>query len=766
MGCLEDSAIARLAGDELDSTERGPLWNHLEHCQDCAARFSSALGAANDDVATAAVGPRVVANLASASAVELTRGMSVGRYMIVEMIGSGGLGAVYSAFDPELDRKVAIKVLKTQTAFELDPNLMRVRLLREARAMARLSHPNVAPVFDVGTYAGEVFLAMELIDGETFRQWRRSDTRSWQSARDVLCEAGRGLIAAHDAGLIHRDFKPGNIMIGRDGRVRVLDFGLARGSGDDESLESVGRQLALPDAGDSQVGDVLDDQHPLTAPLTETGQAMGTPGYMAPEQYDDTALVDARADQFAFCVTLYEAVFAQRPFVGKDPRAIREATVAGQITRPAREREVPAWLESAILKGLSTEPADRFGSMRELLDAISVDKRRRPWAKLAVGLCVTAALSVAGTLAWTGEVAPSERDEVEQFTIDARAAAARSLFIYPLADEPDVRTAYSVIIALEATEGSAEELADERGDELRHEFAETLTRLGDEYAVREGGLAFASDYYAQATVFVEGDTYARQHTLMSPGELATLRHKARTGDFSAQELRAAEPLRALAAPDEATRRERVDALLESRARRGHTTRMHLQQVMGIADDEPVSPNPAATATVAENVTTKTATEEEEQPRAATKPKDSRAPKPDHAQGAAPADPTTKTEPKRDPARARELARQAAGAFGRNQLGEAEKLFHRALELDGRNQVAIVGLADLYFERGRYRKALEFARRAVELGPNKARHHLILGDAHFKVLEYAKARQAYEKAANLGSKGAAKRLERLERTVGR
>ncbi|MCA9705293.1 MAG: serine/threonine protein kinase, partial [Myxococcales bacterium] len=255
----------------------------------------------------------------------LLRGTSLGRYLVLEPLGSGGLGDVYACYDPELDRRVAIKLLKT-TAAALDR--AQLRLKREAQALARLAHPNVVAVHDVGIHDDRVFVAMELVEGQTLRAWLSAEPRSWSEVRDVMVAAGRGLAAAHAAGMVHRDFKPGNMMVGLDGRVRVLDFGLARavspGSGSDAGevpvlppgsagLAAGPAGLAAGAAGLAAGSAGVPGSAGLDVAVTQTGVVLGTPAYMAPEQLTGTT-VDGRADQFGFCCTLYEALWGKRPF--------------------------------------------------------------------------------------------------------------------------------------------------------------------------------------------------------------------------------------------------------------------------------------------------------------------------------------------------------------------------------------------------------------------------------------------------------------------
>ncbi|HRI54187.1 MAG TPA: serine/threonine-protein kinase, partial [Pseudomonadota bacterium] len=293
---------------------------------------------------------------------ELPRGASIGRYIVVGCIGSGGMGVVYAAYDPELDRKVATKLLRKSTSG--GPNGQgRVRLLREAQAMARLSHPQVIGVFDVGTLGDQVFIAMEFVDGGTLTKWLSEAPRTQKEIIEKFTLAGRGLSAAHAAGLVHRDFKPDNVLVGHDGRVRVMDFGLAHsvGSSEERSEDSQAEVSQETSASGSQsMGGAL------ALRLTRTGALLGTPRYMSPEQYEGKK-TDPRTDQFSFCVALYEALFKVPPFAGETFSALGHNVVRGRVLSPPPEAKVPAPIRQVILRGLSVRPSDRFPSMDALL---------------------------------------------------------------------------------------------------------------------------------------------------------------------------------------------------------------------------------------------------------------------------------------------------------------------------------------------------------------------------------------------------------------
>ena len=298
----------------------------------------------------------------------------VGRYVILSLLGVGGMGAVYTAYDPELDRKVALKLLHPDAASQDG-----ARMIQEARTLAKLAHPNVVSVHDVGATQGGVFIAMELVDGTTVTRWLKQRTRSLRELLDVFLAAGRGLDAAHRASVIHRDFKPDNIMVGRDGRVRVLDFGLAR--------SDLG-----PSPEETQPEGQIDPSANAAGPrLTREGALMGTPSYMAPEQWNRQP-ADPRTDQFSFCVSLWEALYGERPFQGPTLAALMIAVTDGRLSAPASERRVPAAIRRALERGLSLRPEDRFPAMAALLavlERVEASRRRKVmWAGLAVLGCI------------------------------------------------------------------------------------------------------------------------------------------------------------------------------------------------------------------------------------------------------------------------------------------------------------------------------------------------------------------------------------------
>jgi tetratricopeptide (TPR) repeat protein/predicted Ser/Thr protein kinase len=313
----------------------------------------------------------------------LGRGDMVDRYVILSSLGQGGMGVVFAAYDPELDRKVALKLLLPAAAAQSGTRSeSRTRLLREAQALAQLSHPAVVAVHDVGTVGDQVWLAMEFVDGVTLTSWCERP-RTWREVLELFRRAGEGLAAAHAAGLVHRDFKPDNVMVGADGRVRVMDFGLARADGPSRP----------PPRSELRVS-----RSALRAEVTVAGSVMGTPAYMAPEQWLGGA-TDARTDQFAFCVALWEALYGERPFAGDTHAALAHRVTTGRHRDPPARSKVPTWLRKVVERGLLPVPARRWPSMATLLAALvgGAGRRQRRLAIVGVaGLVAVFATAEAG----------------------------------------------------------------------------------------------------------------------------------------------------------------------------------------------------------------------------------------------------------------------------------------------------------------------------------------------------------------------------------
>ena len=314
--------------------------------------------------------------------------------MVLSLVGKGAMGEVYAAYDPELDRKVAIKLLRGKSADDAEAAEGRMRMMREAQAIAKLSHPNVVVVHDVGAFEDKIFVAMEFVEGHTLSYWRHAQPRSWTDILKIFADAGRGLAAAHEKDLVHRDFKPDNVMISVDGQVRVMDFGLARTVGRERDAGAPIAAAApisiraIPIADESvdlestrAIGAALtqtprplkESPEPLSLDLTRTGAILGTPAYMAPEQFLGQA-TDARTDQFSFCVALYEGLYGERPFAGNSLQQVEANVLAGEVVAAPAKNDVPSWVRNVMLRGLRPKADDRWPSMKALL--AELDKNR------------------------------------------------------------------------------------------------------------------------------------------------------------------------------------------------------------------------------------------------------------------------------------------------------------------------------------------------------------------------------------------------------
>jgi len=310
----------------------------------------------------------------------------IGQFVLLERLGAGGMGVVFAAFDERLERKVAIKLVATQGGGERAQQ----RLLREAQAQARLSHPNVVTIYEVDTLPeGKLFIAMELVKGQTLGTWQEAGAQPWQAIVAMYTAAGEGLAAAHRGAIVHRDFKPDNVLVGDDGRVRVADFGLAFAA-EPEPPASLG------------AADVQELTHSGKRPaLTAAGAVVGTPGYLAPEQLTGAA-ADARSDQFSFCVALYEALHGERPFA--DLAFANGARPAPRRTEP--DPAYPRWLWDVVMRGLAIDPSTRFPSMDALLAELT--RRRVRTRRVVMAAALMGALAIVGVTssALTGSSPP------------------------------------------------------------------------------------------------------------------------------------------------------------------------------------------------------------------------------------------------------------------------------------------------------------------------------------------------------------------------
>ncbi len=375
---LDDNAASEFVSGSLPPSALGKVEGHLARCRDCRALVAALAADSGDDSNAATVRhDRLTASqVAELPGATLAIGDRVGRYLVLSSIGAGGMGVVFAAYDPQLDRKIALKLLRSGIA--VSSKDARTRLRREAQAIAQLSHPNVVSIYDVGTTEdGDLYIAMEFVEGDTLTSWLRNYPRSWREIIEVFLQAARGLASAHSVGLLHRDFKPDNVLVGGDGRVRVTDFGLAR-------------SVLAPD----EVARARPAMTALNLALTVTGTVLGTPRYMPPEQLTGPD-VDARSDQFSFCVALYEALYGSHPL--RAGTSIAMLDHGDKALPPPEGTKIPAAIGRAVLRGLERDRARRFPSMGALIGELVPAPRRSPVR--FVGFAMVSLLLAGGTAA-------------------------------------------------------------------------------------------------------------------------------------------------------------------------------------------------------------------------------------------------------------------------------------------------------------------------------------------------------------------------------
>lgn len=692
------------------------------------------------------------------------------RYRLSRWLGDGGMGVVYEAIHVDLDRKAALKILRPN----LTSNESATRSFREeAKAVNRVGSRNVVEIFDFAELPdGRLLFAMELLDGPTISELVDDDGRiPVERAIPILRQLCRGMAAVHDAGIVHRDVKPQNVVLvdeeGRSDMVKILDFGIAT--------------MLVEGQGSST--------------------AAGTVVYMAPEQIEGRP-ADPRMDMYSLGCTAYEMLTGSPPFL---PDSLEELIDMQRHADPPSMQslvpELPGQLEAVIMRCLAKRPDERYADMRDLEAAlceaqlvlgigtawddlpipaveperkaaiqsgydrmrVPEQKRRPRWQWLAAGaLGLSIAVSGGIYIGMNTEVPVEARNTVENLTFAARTAASQAYFVYPPAEEPEKPTAYTQVLALEQLGGDAHELGQSRARSLRSEFGSTLVRLGDEYWDKPGGETFALDYYAQALVFEPSNERARDRASLTPGELASLRKKAGSGEFSDRELEAAEPLIALAEPDVT---ERVEKLRKLHKRKRRRSAVSEERLAAILEGEIERTTGVA---VAVKKRPKKAVDQPTDPRTGsnqTAPVEADSPEVADPVGIPTGSKRPEERDTRDPAQAKVLASQGKKALAKRKYSAAETLFSRALSHDNRNTAALVGLSDAHFERGAYQKAVGFAKRAVSLAPRNAQYRIRLGDAYFKVHRYGDARGQYVKARELGHKQARKRVAMVDKKLG-
>ncbi|MCX4241220.1 serine/threonine-protein kinase [Paraliomyxa miuraensis] len=397
------------------------------------------------------------------------RGTTLGRYLLLDRIGAGGMGVVHAAYDPELDRRVAIKLIEANEGRGATEGSR--RLLREAQALAKLSHPNVVAIHDVGTHGELVWIAMEFVEGRTLGAWAREREPKWPELLRVLTDAARGVAAAHAAGLVHRDLKPDNVMIGVDGRVRVMDFGLAHGRGGSEASEA-------PDLEVTEDGYVdppepalsLQPNSALSLRLTRAGAIQGTPAYMAPEQWEGRE-AEAATDQFGWSVMAWELMHGERPYDGSTPVELAAAVLSGQRRAPPGRRRVPRWLRRIVERGLATRPSQRWPTMAILVAELErgrVRSRRRTMA--VAGLGIAAAIA--------GFVVEQRWSEAQQIAAcEAQGAVIDETWNATTREQLREALVATGVSYAEATAEKVTPWLDERAQEWKHARSEACLAL-------------------------------------------------------------------------------------------------------------------------------------------------------------------------------------------------------------------------------------------------------------------------------------------------
>ncbi len=446
MACPDDNVLVAMAEQALDPVEFAALEVHIDTCESCRQMLAVAVA----ERSLAAGTPTIDDTDSLASFVDISIN---DRYVVKALLGKGGMGAVYLARDLTLDREVALKLHRAGSGSE--------RLHREAMAMAKLAHPNVVTVFEVATVDDRLYVAMEYVRGETLRGWLSTARRTWRQVISLMLEVGNGLAAAHTAGLVHRDFKPENVLVGDDGRPRVGDFGLARvGASPSTTFRKYVPAVdkSTETAETLPAGDVSTD-----SPMTAAGTILGTPAYMAPEQLAGE-VVDARCDQFAFCVVLWESIYGKRPFSGSTLTALQLAIADRAYQLPTRT-SVPQRIRAVLERGLASEPADRYPDMVALLAALRAAAAPRTRRHLAIGAVATLALGGAAIAAITvignkrheaacaaaGNEMLRAFDDTKRTEMRAAFAATGSPFAASAADRAsDVLERYTTVLATKA----------------------------------------------------------------------------------------------------------------------------------------------------------------------------------------------------------------------------------------------------------------------------------------------------------------------------
>ncbi|MBL9099601.1 MAG: protein kinase [Myxococcales bacterium] len=703
------------------------------------------------------------------------------RYRLVRWLGEGGMGVVYEAEHIDIERHVALKVLR----FDLSQQPEMAQVFRdEARAASRMGHPNVVEIFDFGELPdGRLFICMEMLAGHDLVPADVKSLPDHGSLVATLRQLCKGLAAAHAHGIVHRDIKPENIILvergGRSGVVKLVDFGIS----------------AMLAAGPPQ-----------------SSRIAGTPHYMAPEQIEGKPF-DGRLDMYAVGCVAYELMTGAAPFPGEVVEEVLLAQLDDEPTPPSKlvpERKILPALEAVVLRCLAKQPERRYADMHDLEAALceaqiasglrtawddlplppveperlarlrrgmpgGLEPRRR-WLLPAIGL---ASLAAGVALTWAllpGEPGARARGEIDRIAEEALAAASLTHYVAPPASEPEAPTAYKKVLELEAVDGDAAALADDRAAELRRRFASGLVSLGDKYWDVAGARPFAVEYYIWARSFDPDNARAIERSGLTDGRFAVFEDKAASGGWSLGELQALGLVGAFADEDRERRGHALERALADSDQLSLRDRLIIKDSLVAVGALPRRPEkasiPAATTTAPAPTPAEALRPEVAASAPAPVPADMPtmtgpdAPAPTFTAPVEPPHRRPKLAPvKRDPTRARALAEEGVAALRNGRRGEAESLFHQAIAYDNRNVKALMGLSDVYFDTGVKQKAVKFAELAVEAAPQSKACHLKLGDAYYTVLRYRDALEHYEKARDLGEASAGGRIDKVKARLG-
>ncbi len=708
------------------------------------------------------------------------------RYRLLRWLGEGGMGVVYEAEHIDIERRVALKILRSELSERSDTAQV---FREEARAAARAGSKNNVEIFDFGELPdGRLFFCMELLAGTDLASLTEGEIESGRVFA-ILRQISKGLGAAHKAGIVHRDIKPENILLvqneGRRDMVKIVDFGVAA---------------------------ILDARREGGGPIA------GTPQYMPPEQISGGDF-DARLDIYALGCVAYEMMVHHPPFVMDN---LAEVLLAQLNIVPPRPSQVvpgvgPKSLEDVVMRCLEKDPAMRYDNMAELEAALceaqiaagvttewddlplpDIEPERRanliarmpsPHAELksgrrwlwpAVAAASAAALLLVVFLRPAAEVPPEVVAKIETLSQEARDAASIGNYVISVDDEA---VALKKVLQLEALDGAGAKLADERGGVLRKEFSAQLLTVADKFYDLPATKSLAYDYYDWVLWFDPNNPQALERSVRSEGERREMLERVTSDKLREGELAGMAIASAAVSGEDDKKRGKWSKKIAMTAM-PLSKSIEAQEAMrgaGVVVDPftpsadepakpaiPPAPKPSGTTGGAEPATGGD-TVIEDPPVPGSEPDVAKKKTPTSTKKKGPDDPQpdgqVEAEIKRDPAKASELAGQGSDALRSGRRSEAEALFNQAISFDRKNAEALIGLSDVYFDRGSAQKAQRYAEQAVAIAPNNGSYRIKLGDAYYNALRYRDALTQYEKAAALGDAKAAPRIAKVKAKLG-